>query len=465
MPNPIMFNEGSNASVGASIVSFFYYRKALIDMKKEQYFGQLADTRTMPKNMGKTIKQYHYLPLLDDRNVNDQGIDATGAVTANEVTITIANADGMTYYAVGAGTDAATALTAAKADAVNIFKVLGVFNTDYATTKTAVEADDWTITEGTAVNGAGNLYGSSKDIGTISGKLPLLTENGGRVNRVGFTRVNIESTLQKLGFFDEYTQESLDFDTDADLYSHITRETLRAANEIVEDMLQIDLLSSAGIVMYGGEATSMSTVTGETGTTASVLSYSLLSKMDIELTNNRCPKNTTVISGSRMTDTRTINAARYLYVGSELRPTIQKMKDYHGNQAFIPVHKYADAASIAVGEIGAIDNFRLIEVPEMLHWAGEGATVTNNDGYRETNGKYDVFPALVVGSGSFTTVGFQTNGTNSKFVIYAKKPSEQTADRNDPYGETGFYSIKWYYGTMILRPEWIAVAKVVAEIA
>jgi N4-gp56 family major capsid protein len=100
----------------------------------------------------------------------------------------------------------------------------------------------------------------------------------------------------------------------------------------------------------------------------------------------------------------------------------------------------------------------------MLHWAGAGATVTTNAGYRETNGAYDVFPALVVGSGSFTTIGFQTNGKTVKFTILHKKPGTETADRNDPYGEVGFHSIKWYYGTMILRPEWIGLCEVVAEI-
>ena len=64
---------------------------------------------THRKHYGRKIKKYHYLPLLDDRNVNDQGIDATGAYISN-----------------------------------------------------------------------GNLYGSSKDIGYISGKIPTLTEHGGR---------------------------------------------------------------------------------------------------------------------------------------------------------------------------------------------------------------------------------------------------------------------------------------------
>jgi N4-gp56 family major capsid protein len=71
---------------------------------------------------------------------------------------------------------------------------------------------------------------------------------------------------------------------------------------------------------------------------------------------------------------------------------------------------------------------------------------------------------LVVGSGSFTTIGFQTDGKSVKFKMFHKKPGEGVADRNDPYGETGFHSIKWYYGTMILRPEWIGVVKTVAPL-
>ena len=123
-----IYGTGDNSSVGTQVRKDYYYKKALVDIVKEQYFTQLADVRAMPKNMGKTIKQYQYLPLLDDRNVNDQGIDAAGAV----------------------------------------------------------------ITDG-------NLYGSSKDVGTISGKLPALSETGGRVNRVGYTRLTIEGSIEKFG--------------------------------------------------------------------------------------------------------------------------------------------------------------------------------------------------------------------------------------------------------------------------
>ncbi len=70
---------------------------------------------------------------------------------------------------------------------------------------------------------------------------------------------------------------------------------------------------------------------------------------------------------------------------------------------------------------------------------------------------------LVVGDESFTTVGFQTDGKSVKFKIKHSKPGSPESYANDPYGETGFMSIKWYYGFMALRPERIAVVKTIAE--
>ena len=376
------------SSVGPQITNEFYQKKALIEAAKEQYFGQLADVTSMPKNMGKKIKRYHYLPLLDDANINDQGIDAAG--------VTIAN---------------------------------------------------------------GNLYGSSKDIGTISGKLPVLSESGGRVNRVGFKRKEIEGTLEKFGFFDEYTQESLDFDSDAELMQHINREMVMGANEITEDSLQIDLINAAGVVKYAGNATSTLTVGAD-----DLVTYSDLMHLAIDLDNNRTPKHTTAITGTRMVDTRTIPACRVAYIGSELLPTFKAMKDLHNNPAFIPVEKYAAGGTTLNGEAGSVDNFRLVVVPEMLKWAGAGADASADSANYETANKFDVFPILVVGNEYFTTIGFQTDGKTVKFKITHKAPGEATADRNDPYGETGFMSIKWYYGFMALRPERIALIKTVARL-
>lgn len=498
--NPHNYNDpagGTASSIGVQLRTDLYDRKALVEVAKTTFFGQLASTRQMPKNMGKTIKLFHYLPLLDDRNQNDQGIDAQGVSTVAgfQANVTVhthvlklvapAAEGGQTYYFMGQATGANSA--AAKTAAQNVVEgqlhswaiIMGFVpaNTaNYAATVVAIEAAGWTeTTETTGEEFAnyGNLYGSSKDVGTIAAKLPALSENGGRVNRVGHKRISLEGTLEKFGFFDEYTQESLDFDTDPELLMHITSECVKAANEMNEDQLQIDLLNAAGTVRYAGNATSTVTLGGSTaGANAEdVLVYDDLVKLDIELDNNLTPKDTTLIAGSRMVDTKVVNAARYAYCGSELQPALMRMTDYHGDKAFLPVAQYASAGTIARGEFGCVHSFRVIVVPEMMHWDAAGATVGDTADevcYWSANesgtAKLNVYPFLVVGDGSFTTIGFQTSGKGMKFTITHKPPGKEVADRNDPFGETGFYSIKWYYGFMALRPERIALLKTVATI-
>ncbi len=68
MANERTYNAppGTASEIGYQMNDFFYQKKALMEAKKEQYFQQLADVTAMPKHMGKTIKRYHYIPLLDD---------------------------------------------------------------------------------------------------------------------------------------------------------------------------------------------------------------------------------------------------------------------------------------------------------------------------------------------------------------------------------------------------------------
>lgn len=370
--------------------TFVYLKKALIEARREQYFIPLATSIDMPKHMGKTVKCYAYIPLLDDRNKNDQGIDANGAVIAD-----------------------------------------------------------------------GNLYGSSKDIGTITAKLPMLTENGGRVNRVGFTRIIREGSIYELGFFYEFTEDALNFDSDADLSTHLARELLNGATEIVEDILQKDLIAAAGVVVYPGAATDLDEVTAE-GATPDIINYKSLMRADQILTDNRCPKHTKIITGSRLQDTRTLPSCRIAYVGSEVVPLLKSMEDTFNNKAFIEVQKYADAGTVLNGEIGSIDNIRFVQVPEMLHMAGKGAAVGANPGFAEEGGKYNVYPIVIVGEDSFSTIGFQTDGAKLNFNVITKKPGNERADRNDPYGKTGFSSIRFFYGFLCKRPERILVLWTVA---
>ena len=447
MANENMYNapastaSGTGSDIGAQARTDYYFKKALISVRDKQYFTPLADVRAMPKNMGKKIKQDVYVPLLDVLNTGDQGINAAG--TALAVTTWSAwNAAGVLQSSNAA--DRAAAVTAAGA--------LG-----------EIGLNDQ------------NLYGSSKDTGTIKSKIPTLRENGGRVNRVGFTRTQIEGELLKRGFFTEYTQESLDFDSDADLLSHITEEALVGANELTEAELQADLITTAtgtGTSYYCSTAPTGAALAGS-GNAATrtamklavdeVVTYTDLMNLSIALDNNKTPKQTKVISGSRMVDTKTINGGRIMYVGSELIPVLRAMTDLHSAAAFVSVEKYADSGNIMNGEIGSIDQFRIVVVPEMQFTENGGASASDTAGTGD-NGA-DIYPMLVVGDGAFTTIGFQTDGKSVKFTVNHKGPGKETADLTDPYGEVGFYSIKWYYGFLALRPErlgiiWTALAAV-----
>lgn len=381
------------SSVGPQFNTHYWDRRSLIEVAEEMFFSPLADVRNMPMHYGKELKVYYYVPLLDDLNVNDQGLDAAGASYAG-----------------------------------------------------------------------GNLYGSSRDVGTISGRMPEMQEEGGRINRVGFTRLERSGTLQEHGFFTEFTEDSMTFDTDSDLYGHMSREMLGGANEITEDLLQIDLLNAAGVVVYSGVATQDSEMTGE-GADPSVVTYADLKKLAITLDDNKTPKHTKIIKGSRMTDTATVNAARVLYIGSELQTTVENMVDGLSRPAFTPVRQYADAATILNGEIGSVADFRVVVVPQMMKWEGAGAAEGTNPGFDATGGNYDIYPMLVVGDASFATVGLQSSGKKNgkqKFRIIVKKPGKEQATTADPYGKIGFSSITFYHGFIALRPERIGLVKTIA---
>ena len=412
--------SGTASDIGAQARTDYYFKKALIAVRDHQYFMPLADVRAMPKHMGKKIKQDVYVPLLDDTNENDQGLNATGAALTKN-TWSAWDSSGDLIGAEGAYASETAAIAAS--GAVDVAEI------------------------------GGNLYGSTKDTGAIQRKIPVLRENGGRVNRVGFTRTQVEGELLKRGFFTEYTQESMDFDSDAELLSHITEEALVGANELTEAELQADLLTTAtssGTAYFMGGTTKL--------TTDEVVTYEDLMNLSIALDDNKTPKQTKVIAGSRMIDTKTVNGGRVMYIGSELIPVVRKLTDISGSgvgSGFVSVEKYADASNILNGEIGSVDQFRIIVVPEMQNDRKGGAA----DGTTDGTGKdgVDIFPMLVVGDGAFTTIGFQTDGKSVKFTVNHKKPGKEIASLEDPYGEVGFYSIKWYYGFMALRPERLGI--------
>lgn len=404
--NPHLFNDPAGyrtgvktpATIGPQLVDFLFIKKALAEQAKEIVFSNMSSTISIPKHTGVAIKRYVDVLMLDDKNVNDQGIDASGAVIDH-----------------------------------------------------------------------GNLYGSSRDIGVINQNLPAIGELGGRVNRVGFTRKTIQGTMQQYGFFYEFSQDALNFDTQADLLQNMSREAIRGCTQLQEAMLQKDILDAAGTVYVPGHGfgdwegtdtpTSLKALIDET----SIPTYKDFLKLKLTLDDLRVPGGTSMFTGTRYIDTKTIPSARYAFISNALLPTLETIKDLNGNPAWVPVEQYAAGGHVHPKEVGKIGNFRFVVVPEALYWGGKGANATDSK-YRATDGKYDVYPILVIGDDAFTTIGFQTSGNDGKVKVMTKMPGLETASFDDPYGKRGFTSLQWWYGFLAQRPERIAVMYTIAEL-
>ena len=418
------FNEGgynpATSDIGVQFNDKHWSRAAVIEAKKAKTFSQMGDKLTQPKHYGSKIVKYHEIPILDDRNINDQGIDANGVVmVAGE------------YYTYD----------------VNGAKV-GTFATEALARAAVIAATAGAVS---LKSGNGNLFGGSKDLLVQNGSFPALTEEGGMINRVGMKRLTIEAEVSEFGFYMSFTKKSLDMDTETGLLARYSRSVGETQGDIREAQIRNSLIGkSEDNRTFAGDATALI----ECGSN-DILEFADLRLMDQSLKYARCPKSTKLIDGSTKVGTTTVGKARYAYVPNEALPTLEDMEHGTGNKVWQPVEDYAAAGTIAMDEIGRISAFRFIEVEEMPKYAGQGAAtddVTDDDEVANrhvTGTNYDVFPILFVGSGSFATVGFE--GDVARVTTVMPKADAH----NDVFGKKGAVSISWYYGIMFLQPEWI----------
>lgn len=374
-------------------------KEALVYNRDKSIFTQLGTNASLVRNMGMTLEQFIEVPLLDDRNINDQGINAQGMAIKN-----------------------------------------------------------------------GNLYGSSTSIGEIEKSLPTLVEGGGRYNRVGLTRIKRSTTLKQYGIFTELDNYMLQFDNQIDLGASIIRRELDGVVEMIDHMTQYRVLQNVGTAVYTGGVSQLSDMSPDAkGTTAADANGSLLQsghlfRLEELLNNNRTPLSSVLLGGSQNFDTRTVRNARIAFVGVEMANYLRTLTDSFGRQAFIDVSQYSSQGHVIEGEIGSIGGFRVVQVRRMLHWGGEGAVASGSNAgrFRTSMGadgeeRYNVYPFLVVGDEAFATSSLEMSNGEYRLNIITKYPGRETAHGfNDPFGERGFSSVKFWHGVLPLKTERIA---------
>jgi len=341
-----------------------------------------------------------------------------------------------------------------------------------------------------------NGFLSSRNIADVSAGIETdaaLAEGAGVVNKQSIKKITIETNFARYGEMLDYSDEVEMFSEDA-VQVHYREELGGLANVRAEDLIQLDMLSTT-TVMYSGAASSLITIGAEitavdgTDDDLSRISYDLVRKSVRRLVRNRAQKNTSIITGSTKIDTRVINKSFYAIIGPEVKYDLEGITKGAGSTeefAYIPAYKYADAANLAEGEVGAMNDLRFIESETALvyrgggdvvplgyvagggelavttHTAGSAAalnTFTGGSDYADTEERFDVFPVLLPTKGSFATVGLKGHG---KIKFNSQAPSK--IELTNPYGTQGFFSYNMWYSGIILREERLMKILVAASV-
>ena len=360
-------------------------------------------------------------------------------------------------------------------------------------------------------------YMTARDIADLNTALAsaALSEGAGAVNKKSLQKVTYETSFSRYGEMLDYTDE-VDIWSEDYIQVRYREELGELANARMEDLIQRDMLGTS-TVLYSGAAGAI----GEVGTEAAVdgtddndwvVSYDLIRKSVKKLVRNRAKKNTMIVTGSTKIGTAPIAKAYYAVIGADVKSdleTLTRGSTYSTEFVYVPAHKYADAASLAEGEVGAMHEVRFIEaesaavyrgqgapVPygyagnlqstevddvweisndtvssitlsisaseDVVIAAGEGVTVTETErAYAETNdatdygnltvaagNRFDVFPILFPTEGAFATVGLKGL---EKIKFNSRDP--QFVTNENPYGTTGFFSYNFFYAGIILKEE------------
>jgi len=426
---PIQYNQGgTTSSVPALQLNDYHFTKyAVTEAAKKKVFSQMATKTAIPKHYGTTIKLYREYPILDERNINDQGVDGNGLVMVRTK-----------WYAW---------------DASNV-------RTEHPTKAAALASAGQVRIQ----SGEGNLYGSSRDMVVQNGAFPFIGENtkkGGVYNRVGWTKDVLTAKMERFSFSVGYTRNAFDLDTDDQLAIKTAKKIGEAFGDIRESQIRNALIDQGSVnATYSGLATQVSEIDE-----SSVVTYADLRSLQTQLDLARCPYDTTIITGSTKIGTAVIPAARYIYIPVEVESTIEDIT-HNGENKFTDVAEYADAGKVdtasamsALGEIGKVGKFRFISVYDMPKYAGKGADVTDGvdanadgvedtaEGFAHTDGKFDAFPLLVVGANSYRTISLAGE------VAKVKHGKPMVIPNVDELGDNGSMAIEWWFGILFEKPE------------
>ena len=423
-----------------------FVTKAVVEVpKRKRIFSVRADRFTMPKNHGDKLSREVSYGMLDKRVLIDGNVDANTATILQDV-----------WYVVPKGSKDITSATA-------IFDTKDYFATgSYATwelaraaAKAAAVADAGAGEE--VVSGSGGIVNGEAAYAATEGPLVAMPETGGVINLLNHYSKMVSANITFHGIGHKFSMRSVDLDSRTGLIARKIQYMADAVQDLKEMQVRRDLLAAShvnSIICNAPENPGTDTVAEIDG--LDVLTYQALEVLEQYLLKNDVPMDTEILTGVDLVDTKTVSDAWIMYVNSEVLPTLRAMKGPGDTLVWVPKEQYAAGTELVDGEVGKIGSFRFVSVKDMEREYGAGVAVGGADDQAnaatqasayQTNGKYDVFTAMVIGDDSFTITGFGGNNTSAKYIA-------PTADvHNDMHAQMAGIAANWSYGMLVYRPE------------
>lgn len=398
---PQIYGNGTSTSTnGANVRVDALIEKGIRTAKREVIFEQLCDSRTMPLNMGKTLKVHKTLYILDDLNTNDQGLDASGNATT--------------------------------------------YGNLYGSSRSVVD-----VTNGLPLlsEGAGrvNRVGVTRITkeGTLT-RMGAFLEYTDEVDKFSDAKMEVQY-YEKMGelaaeLYDDYLQKELLGACGIEVYGGVATSLLTvcgtdATNTVasdleystildVEDMLEANYAKMSTTIIDGSRNV------GTVPVNAAYFAYcgretvrSLNGLKDDFDQKAFVPARMYAAAGNlAKNEVGAVHSTRFIQA--------QRMMKYDGCGALVGAsptggYKYS---TLTTAQAAA---------------RGHGADAAGN--------YYDGLPIIYVTKGAFATIGL--NG-NKKINFLSKKPG--VASYEDPHGLQGIYSFNFFAGSIALEPEKMA---------
>jgi len=163
---------------------------------------------------------------------------------------------------------------------------------------------------------------------------------------------------------------------------------------------------------------------------------------------NKAMEISKIVKATAMIATEPVNKAYFAMGHTDLDA------DIRGLTGFIPCEKYANSDKCLPGEIGKIENTRIILTNLFNPWeeaGADGQALLSGGVEVSSDAAADVYPLIVVARNAYGIVPLQGHNAVKPSVMNPGKVS-----KSDPLGQTGFVSWKTYQATAILNQSWIA---------